>query len=364
MVVVESSTLHAPAGQPYPTAPLEACPIDDPGWIGFVGAHDDATPFHHPAWASMIARCYGFRALAAVQRDAASRIVAGIPLVEIQGPRATSLVALPFTDACEPLLSGAAARPAFAAALRVFAHAAGASLQVHADLPGMAGLQAQPAGVRHLLGLDGGEPAIARRLRGTPVQRAIRKAQRAGVAVRLTRSHDDLDAFYRLHWQTRRRLGIPVQPRRFIDAVFRDLLGAGLGFVALASMEGRPIAAALFLTYNRTIVYKYGASDARYWDLRPNNLVMWSAIEWACLKGYRVLDFGRSDLEDRGLRDFKSRWGATEIPLTYTTARHGTIAWAGATAVRLARPVIRRGPAFICRGLGELFYRRAATGAP
>src|SRR3712207_7808324 len=43
--------------------------------------------------------------------------------------------------------------------------------------------------------------------------------------------------FFRLHVQTRRRQGVPTQPRRFIMA-FEDLFTEALGFVALAR-DGR-----------------------------------------------------------------------------------------------------------------------------
>jgi CelD/BcsL family acetyltransferase involved in cellulose biosynthesis len=173
---------------------------------------------------------------------------------------------------------------------------------------------------------------------------------------------DDLAAFYRLHVDTRRRLGVPVQPRRFMQHLFREMVANGLGFVIFACQRDRPIAAALFLAWNRQLIYKFAASDHRYWALRPNNLVLWAGIEWGYGRGYRALDLGRTDAQDQGLRYFKSRWGATETPLTYSYLT-GAPGPAPKLAMRAMAKLIQWSPAIVCRTLGELLYRRAALSA-
>ena len=57
-----------------------------------------------------------------------------------------------------------------------------------------------------------------------------------------------------------------------------------------------PVAAAVFLSFNGRLVYKYGASAASGLQVRPNNLLFWHVIRWAVEHGYRTLDFGRTDL--------------------------------------------------------------------
>ena len=73
-----------------------------------------------------------------------------------------------------------------------------------------------------------------------------------------------------------------------------------------------------------------------------------------------MLDFGRSDLHSTGLRQFKSSWGANEVPLVYS--RLGA-ARGAAGDDRLGSAlgfVIRRSPRLVCRFAGELLYRYAA----
>ena len=119
------------------------------------------------------------------------------------------------------------------------------------------------------------------------------------------------------------------------------------------------MAGAVFLDWNRRIIYRYGASDRRSWPLRPNNLIFWEAIRRGCASGARSLDFGRSDWADEGLRAFKSSWGTVEEELRYTS--YGNVQWSSEAAPgRLLRPVLRTAPTWVSRSLGEVFDRFAA----
>jgi lipid II:glycine glycyltransferase (peptidoglycan interpeptide bridge formation enzyme) len=44
--------------------------------------------------------------------------------------------------------------------------------------------------------------------------------------------------------------------------------------------------------------------------LRPNDIIQWQAIREACTRGCRRYDFGEVGDSDRGLAEFKSKWGA------------------------------------------------------
>ncbi|HEX6654942.1 MAG TPA: GNAT family N-acetyltransferase, partial [Candidatus Limnocylindria bacterium] len=115
------------------------------------------------------------------------------------------------------------------------------------------------------------------------------------------------------------------------------------------------------LGWNGTVVYKFGASDAGAWSLRPNHLLFWDAIRSACEEGYATFDFGRTDAGQDSLAAFKRSWGATEEPLVYSAL--GRVAPAGTSrgmATRLLATVIRHSPSFVCRATGELLYRFVA----
>jgi hypothetical protein len=88
--------------------------------------------------------------------------------------------------------------------------------------------------------------------------------------------------------------------------------------------------------------------------------LFWHALRTTCEDGYRWFDFGRSDLPDRGLRDFKSGWAAQEQPLLYTTLAERAPASGSGRGLAAARVLLRHSPGWACRAAGELFYRYAA----
>jgi CelD/BcsL family acetyltransferase involved in cellulose biosynthesis len=333
---------------------------DDPGWRQFLASHPEATVFHHPAWSRVLTESYGYRSLVLLQRGRDETVVGGVPLLELPGSRrGRRFVSLPFTDYCPPLTTTAAGLSQLTSNLAGWLTTSGArQLTVHGELPATSGIQVVMRGLRHVLPLQGSSEQVRARINGSPVHRAIKKAQREGVVATLSRSADDLETFYRLHLQTRRRQGVPVQPKRFLQLLHKHVIAEGLGFLVLAHLDRRPVAGALFLAWNGNLIYKFGASDPRFWELRPNNLVMWEAINWACEHRYRQLDFGRTELDNRGLREFKSRWGAHELPLMYShlpPARPGSIP---RVVMQAMARVIQSSPPIVCRVTGELLYGR------
>jgi CelD/BcsL family acetyltransferase involved in cellulose biosynthesis len=261
-------------------------------------------------------------------------------------------VSLPFTDSCPPL-ADAETLPVLVEALRTEIGTA----ELRGPVPDG---ESVAAGVRHVLPLSPDPEALLRSF--SPMHRRnIRRAEARGVEIRRGGS-EQLETFYRLHLLTRRRLGVPVQPRRFFALLGERVLDRHLGYVLTACVDGQPAAAAVFLEWHGTLVYKYGASDARFWDVRPNNLLFWTAIRDAALRGCHTLDFGRSDLTDEGLRRFKDGWGAHEEPLHYTRFGGGGTREeheGGRTRAVLGK-IIRRSPLWVCRMLGERLYRYAA----
>ena len=332
--------------------------LEDPQWSAFVAGHPAALPFHHPSWATTVAQCYGFPAFALTVEDGDGAIVAGLPVIEVRRRKQpTRWVSLPFTDSCPPLV-GADVDGALASQLDAARRAAGVDrLEVRGDLAGPA-VRPHATYLAHRVPLTGTEQEVYGRLHANQVRRNIRRAQRAGVTVRVGDTESDLTkVFYRLHIRTRRRLGVLVQPLSYFRLLWRNVLAPGHGAVLISEFQGRPVAAAVFLASAGTCVYKYGASDERYWNVRPNHLLFWEAIRWARARGCHTLDFGRTDMEDRGLWEFKSRWGSVVQELTYHLVADWPPAPGPAGMPAATRTLIRRGPLIVPRVLGEVLYR-------
>lgn len=334
--------------------------VQDPAWAAFVTRHPAATCFHRPEWSRLLAECYGFRSFVLAQRDQRGALVAGMPVMSVRALSGRRRwVCLPFSDECPPLVGPAGSLPELLrSADAARRQAAVAHLEVRAGVdPAVTG--GEPAAVTHELAVPSDPGELHRRLRAA-VRRHIAKAGRLGVSVRAAERPKDMQRFYDLHVGTRRRQGVPVQPRRYFRLLWERMIEPGLGFLLLAEHDGTAVAAAVFLTGGRTVTYKYGASDQASWSLSPNHALHWRALTWAAEHGYTTYDWGRSDAADHGLRRFKDSWGAVERPLRYTHLADGPVGASKERASSLLRPVIAHSPAFVCRGVGELLYRFAA----
>jgi CelD/BcsL family acetyltransferase involved in cellulose biosynthesis len=334
--------------------------LDDARWPSFVEASPDATIFHSPAWLRAIAESYGFRGFALGVEDG-ERLRGLLPMTEVELPlRGRRWVSLPFTDVCPPLLDATVDAAELLDLLeRARADAGVSSIEVRASVEGAI---VQEPGVQHMLALGRDPEELRRRFRKS-VWRMVRQAERNSLRVReATRAEDLLVTYYGLHLATRRRQGVPCQPRRFFDRLWEYVLEPGHGSVFLVERDGTANAGGVFLTGSPTLVYKYGASLPESWPLRPNHLLFWTAMQWGMVQGCERLHFGRSDVGNHGLRSFKSGWGAEERPLLYSAvgaAGHRILPRVPGLprAVELA---IRSSPRFVCRTLGERFYRFAA----
>jgi lipid II:glycine glycyltransferase (peptidoglycan interpeptide bridge formation enzyme) len=168
----------------------------------------------------------------------------------------------------------------------------------------------------HSLDLAPGADAIFRNLRkGT--KSAITKAKRDGVEVEIGDSMELINDFYYLNCITRKRHGIPPQPYRFFKNVHEYVISRGHGKVVIAKYGNQIISGGIFFCWANKVIYKYGASNESFNNLRATNLVIWEAIDWFAKNGFRKFCFGRTEPENSGLRLFKNGWGTEETVLKY-----------------------------------------------
>jgi CelD/BcsL family acetyltransferase involved in cellulose biosynthesis len=339
-------------------------PLRDPRWPSLIEASPQANVFHHPAWLRLLSVRYGYPMSAVCIAAPDGRPLAGLPLARVES-RLTGnrLVALPFSDRCRPAYAEATppgdVQQALGDALVAEHRRSALDIHLHDHVPGLTGAWTLTDSVEHRLAL---EPDVARVRAGfskSQVRRGIAKARREGVSISRRTDVGALDEFYALHLLTRRRQGVPTQPRRFIRGL-AGLFREGLGFVLLAQWQAKPIAAAVFLTYGGTLTYKYGASARQHLDKRPNNLLFDEAIRLGCESGAHTLDFGKTDRANAGLRSFKSAWGAEEEDLHYSYLSARPPRAGRGRADRILGWTVRRSPPTVGRLVGTLLYRHAA----
>ena len=292
-------------------------PTGIPEWDERLACHPQATIFHTAAWARVLFETYGYVPcyFTAVEER---RLAALLPFMEIgswlTGTRGGSL---PFTDECTPFLPDG--MTFYEAVCEVISWAESRqwrTIEFRGRGRGMGEIPAYAEYLTHELDLTPGDRALFSGYRSN-VQRNIRKAEKSGITVASDSTSGGVKEFYRLNCLTRREHGLPPQPPRFFENLRLHVLEKGLGTVVLAHHKGRAVAGAVFLHFAGKAIYKYGASDRRCQEMRPNNLVFMEGIRELCGKGVRTLSFGRTDLHHEGLRQFKLSWGAVERTLQY-----------------------------------------------
>jgi len=170
-----------------------------------------------------------------------------------------------------------------------------------------------------------------------------------------------LEEFVRLNALTRKKHGLPPQPDHFFDKLYTNLILSNMGFISTAVYDGHIIAAALYLQFKDIVFYKYSASDVLYLEHCPNHLAMWEAIRHTAEKGFRIMDFGRSDPDNQGLLDYKRGWGTEETDVVYHkpgwTIPSETSSYGLGVVVK---PIMTRMPIPLLKMIGKLLYGHIA----
>lgn len=286
-------------------------------WEGLASAHPDYCFFHSSAWAGVLSQTYQHKPLYLhLSRNGETQAL--VPLMQAESMLAGKRgVCLPFTDYCEPLyFSPDVTTLPLESFIQLGAERNWRHFEVRSSTAFEAPATPSIEFYTHRIGLRREVNDIRSTLTES-VRRGIQKAERGGLTVELTTDKTAVSVYYQLHELTRKRHGLPPQPRRFFANIHDHVIARGLGFVAIARLDSKAVAAAVFFHAGGSAIYKFGASDERYQSLRANNLVMWEAIQFLQKKGIGHLHMGRTSMENEGLRRYKLGWGAEEQTCHY-----------------------------------------------
>jgi FemAB-related protein (PEP-CTERM system-associated) len=297
--------------------------LTDSGLRAFVEQHAKEPLYYSQAWLDLIAQLYGYRSILLTTTNSLGLITGLLPLCSIQSPlTGRRLVSLPFSDLCPLLAEDEESADALIDQAILLAHEQQAKyLELrtgsNAILARRSDLEEGNLYVRWLIPLHCDPDSIWSTLR-KPVQHQVKKSQKQGVQVYVAQRREDMHHYYRLHLQTRcKKHGMPAQPRSYFLALWDNFAESGALQLLLAEYQGVVIAGMIVLASGSTMRYAYGASDEHFLSLAPNNLLVWTAIKLGCTQGYETFDLGRTATDNRGLMEFKRRWGAIRETLGY-----------------------------------------------
>jgi hypothetical protein len=340
----------------------EIDPLRDPRWPEFLDRTPHASAFHTPAWLNAMHRTYGYEPVAFTTSPGNAQLESAIVFCRVKswvtGPR---LVSLPFSDHCQLLIGKSADLPLILDHLQQRAQSEPCKYIELRPRSGEA-LSAETAFAEstrfrfHTIDLKPDLDRIFRTFHESCIRRKIRKAEREQLQYEVGRSEELLQKFRSLLLLTRRRHQLPPQPLAWFRNLI-DCMGTELD-IHLVSKGDDPVASIVTLSYKKSLIYKYGVSDARFNNLGGTPLLFWKAIQKGKQMGAEEFDLGRSGLEDEGLSDFKAHLGGIASELKYFRySKSRAKVPALQSKPSLARRVFARLPEPIFAGAGRLVYK-------
>jgi GNAT superfamily N-acetyltransferase len=329
-------------------------PIGDPQWSGLISGLRSPL-FVSPRWLQVLADVYDLRAAAAVV-EADGGFSAGVAYVVIDDPRRHRLTSLPFSDVAPIVCDTVDQWNELAAVLL------GSDLPASFRTLGEPWLLADPR-------LRSTSSAV---IQGLPLdevpdfhphaRRHIGRADHAGLTFRPA-PRCDLERFFHLHLRVRKeRYRLLAQPFALFDQLWERYVAKGDGVLMLGYDGDQVAGGVLVVVEGTTAHYKFAASAPEYRRVGVNHAAAAAAIEWAEEEGMQWFDFGRSDLDQPGLVQFKRRLGAIAEPVyTHWWEPEGAAPADGAVDRTLHRLTAAFTAADVAdattRRAGELLYR-------
>ncbi len=331
-------------------------PLTDMRWIEYINSQQGTNIFHHPAWARVVSRQYNLTPQAfCVVKD--QKIISGFLFIISKGILGGKFAV---TFQCsEHLLIGmeSSTEEIIDAFLRHLK-----SLQINQvefrDNIYSTYLHSKLRGYAHSLKLDNDIDTIYNSFKAETVSRNIRKAIKEGLTYEVCSDIKSIEDYHFLHIKTRKKLGASVQSKDFFIKFWKEIISKDLGYIISVKKGNIPLSVGIFAGFNNTLSYKFGASNPDSLKLRPNNLMLWGAIQEAKKRGYTKFEMGRTDCNNDGLRNFKLGWGCTETPLhfSYYPNAAKTERLQNINSIIIS-PIIKNSPEFVCRIIGALAFK-------
>ena len=243
----------------------EIDPVHDCRWSDLVARSSASSMFHTPGWLEALQRTYGFQPVAFTDSPPGETLNNGLLFCRVASwMTGRRLVSLPFSDHCEPLVGSSETLSAMLKSLKKPFEREGRYIELRplTVAPSTEGFNTASVFCSHAIDLTPPLATIFSRFHRSHTQRTIRRAERSGLVTEVGGSARVLGEFYALLKMTRHKHGAPVQPFSWFRNLV-DCLGERVK-IYVARHDGRPTAAILTVAHRRTLVFKYGGSNAAF----------------------------------------------------------------------------------------------------
>lgn len=290
-------------------------------WNQYVLSDPNASIYHLWEWGEVISKTYNHKKYyLTIQKD--KDIIGIMPLIHIRSNLfANKLVSLPFCEYGGPLISTRLDPSITEHALKTLSKKLIMLTKISqidylelrqlspvlSRLPSLTDFTICRKSLTFELDLTREEQVLWRNLEKR-TRRAIEKALRAGVEVRDVDSNT-LAQYYTLYSKTQKRHGSPPHSYDFFKNIYATFKSKERLQMLLATYKRKPIAGRMVFCFNGKIYCWNSVLDKKYASLNASNLLLWHIIRWGTKNKFKILDLGRTRIEDRGVYLFKRGWG-------------------------------------------------------
>jgi hypothetical protein len=192
------------------------------------------------------------------------------------------------------------------------------------------------------------------------VRAMVSRARKRGYSLMMAQGPQDVALFHKLFANNRQRLGLPLIPQRFFNAIWEILVpkSANLLFIC---RDNDVAAGLLVFKYGKVLTLEYAGESTGARQDGVNQLLYWEAVALAAREGYSQVSFGRTSPDNAGLLLYKRHFGTVEEDLVNYRWPVGPTAIKDWREFRLASKAV----GVLCRylpwsgrvALGEIVYR-------
>ncbi|KPJ69798.1 hypothetical protein AMJ44_02130 [candidate division WOR-1 bacterium DG_54_3] len=144
-------------------------------------------------------------------------------------------------------------------------------------------------------------------------RRMIRQGEKFNLSAEMGSQY--LKKFYSVFSHSYHRLGTPVFQIKFFNNLLAEF-NDNCNILVIRASDGKYIAGVSSFLYKDQVLPYYAGSLFENRNLAPNDFMYWQLMKYACEKGYKLFDFGRSKVQT-GSYNFKRHWGFEPKPLYY-----------------------------------------------
>ena len=304
-------------------------PSDRRAWDRYVNHHRDGVLYHLSGWKKVIEKTYGHNSYYLIAEETKGNIIGILPLVHIKHILFdNSLISIPYFDMAGLLTNSEEIGSILIENAIEIAKKVKIPIIELRGIDSWAGMdtlkrkttsfpgshqfyyKTKSNKVRMLLSLPEASESLWKLFKSKH-RNKIKKPLNEGLYPKIG-GKELLSDFYSVFSVNMRDLGSPVHSKNLIQNVLAEFPQQAK--IAMVYKEKKPLACGFFITFKSIVENPWSSFLRAYASIRPNYLLYWAMLEYACDKGYEYFDFGRSSI-DEGTYKFKVQWGAKPDPL-------------------------------------------------